>query len=149
MSNRTSGHPRLVLRCRGQARALAVRVVFAWSSLLSGFVCVCVFFSPHRTEFSPRPHTPRVMFSIMLGFRVPSKVSLRLWSWSCVPPPSPGSRGGLRRRLCRCDTGLVGPDGTAPVTRLPLRHRLPFLGSAGGICASVFTGGISPVVFLP
>lgn len=149
MSNRTSGHPRLVLRCGGQARALAVRVVFAWSSLFSGFVCVCVFFSPHRTEFSPRPHTPRVMFSIMLGFRVPSKVSLRLWSWSCVPPPSPGSRGGLRRRLCRCDTGLVGPDGTAPVTRLPLRHRLPFLGSAGGICASVFTGGISPVVFLP
>lgn len=149
MSNRTSGHPRLVLRCGGQARALAVRVVFAWSSLFSGFVCVCVFFSPHRTEFSPRPHTPRVMFSIMLGFRVPSKVSLRLWSWSCVPPPSPGSRGGLRRRLCRCDTGLVGPDGTAPVTRLPLRHWLPFLGSAGGICASVFTGGISPVVFLP
>lgn len=149
MSNRTSGHPRLVLRCGGQARALAVRVVFAWSSLLSGFVCVCVCFSPHRTEFSPRPHTPRVMFSIMLGFRVPSKVSLRLWSWSCVPPPSAGSRGGLCRRLCRCDAGLVGPDGTAPVTRLPLRHRLPFLGSAGGICASVFTGGISPVVFLP
>lgn len=113
-------------------------------------LCVCVcFFSPHRTEFSPRPHTPRVMFSIMRGFRVPSKVSLRLWSWSRVPPPSPGSRGGLRQRLCRCDTGLVGPDGAAPVTRLPLRHRLPFLGSAGGICASVFTGGISPEVFLP
>lgn len=65
MSNRTSGHPRLVLRCRGQARALAVRVVFAWSSLLSGFVCVCVcvFFSPQNGVLASSSHPESHVFN--------------------------------------------------------------------------------------
>lgn len=95
MSNRTSGHPRLVLRCGGQARALAVRVVFAWSSLFSGFVCVCVcFFLP--TERSSRlVLTPREScFQSCLGFEFHRKFLCVFGVGRAFPRPPPARVAG-------------------------------------------------------